>query len=144
RESRNKLDLVARTLARVSEKRQAEFEQKYRAEKMRFEQELASAGKKNPFLSNLLGVQTADADALRQLLEPQTALIDYYLVADQLSIWVVSRRSIVGVGVEIEEKRLAQSIDDFRSLMQNFSTTTYLGSELADLLLKPITPMIAS
>src|SRR5690606_4769532 len=74
----------------------------------------------------------------------QTALIDYYLVADQLFIWVVTRASVVGVGVEVEEKRLAQSIDDFRSLMQNFSTTSYLGSELADLLLKPITPWIAS
>src|SRR6185437_16529144 len=59
-----------------------------------------------------------------------------------LLIWVVRDGHVQGKTVAVNEKDLTSRIRDFRLLMENYSSTDYLGKELADLLLTPILPMI--
>jgi CHAT domain-containing protein len=93
-------------------------------------------------LSQLVTVDPVSVAELGRLMPPDTALVQYLATRDKLLIWVIRGGRIDGRTVDVSLADLHARVRDYRMLMQNFSSTDYLGRELSDLLLKPIEPLI--
>ena len=75
---------------------------------------------------------------LAELVGLDTAVIEYHVTKDQLLIWVLKDGRISGKVVPISSKDLGDRVRDFRELMENYSSPDYLGQELADVLIAPV------
>ena len=87
-------------------------------------------------------VDAITKEELSRLLGPGTALIEYQVTTDHLLIWWLKDGLISGKAVPMQAKDLLAKVREYRELMQNFSSTDYLGKELADLLLTPVLSQI--
>ena len=67
-----------------------------------------------------------------------TAVLEYHVSKDHLLIWVLKDGRISGKVVPINSKDLGDRVRDFRELMENYSSADYLGQELADVLIAPV------
>lgn len=93
-------------------------------------------------LAQFVNVEALTKAELGKLLPGDTALVEYAVTPEHLDIWVIQGGSLSGVSVPVLQQDLQARIRDFRMLMQNFSSTEYLGKELADLLIAPIADKI--
>jgi CHAT domain-containing protein len=81
----------------------------------------------DPQLASLVTVSSADTAELSELLGEDETLVEYYLNAGQLYIFVLSRRGVSGVKVDAEN--LGEDIEAFREAIQNSNSTNH--AELA-------------
>jgi len=93
---------------------------------------------------NFAKVEAISKEELSRLLGPDTALVEYMVTADHLLIWLLKDGQISGKAVPVSAKELLSKVHDYRELVQNFSSTDYLGKELADSLLAPVLSEIGS
>ncbi|MBM4250352.1 MAG: CHAT domain-containing protein [Deltaproteobacteria bacterium] len=83
-------------------------------------------------------VMAIDLKELTQLLGKETAVVEYHATRDQLLIWVIKNNTVKGFTVAITSDDLMDLVTEFRELIENYSSTEYIGRQLADLLIKPI------
>ena len=79
---------------------------------------------------------------LQRLLGPDTAVIEYHVTKDELLIWVLKGDSLQGHSVAISSDDLSGLVEEFRELMENYSSTDYVGRQLLDVLIKPLAKLI--
>jgi CHAT domain-containing protein/tetratricopeptide (TPR) repeat protein/Tol biopolymer transport system component len=90
-------------------------------------------------LTAFVQVEAIAPGELQTLLPPDAALVQYLTAKDALLVWVVKDGKVTGHEVALAREELTARVRDFRLLLQSYSTTDYLGRELADALLEPIT-----
>lgn len=89
-------------------------------------------------LAQFVSIESINKEELAKLLPADTALVQYAVTSEHLAIWVIQDGKISGQSVPIAQEDLLGRVRDFRMLMQNFSSTDYLGKELAAVLLTPV------
>ncbi|MBW1862375.1 MAG: tetratricopeptide repeat protein, partial [Deltaproteobacteria bacterium] len=74
---------------------------------------------KNPELASLISVNPLSLNDIRKLLEPDVALIAFYVVPDEILCWLVKPESVELFRTPIGRKTLGQSILNYRHMIQN-------------------------
>ena len=89
-------------------------------------------------LTQFLVVEAISREELSKIMPSDTAIVQYMVSDAELFIWVIRDGKITGTRVPTTAKEIETRVRDFRTLMQNFSTTDYLGRELAERLITPV------
>lgn len=108
----------------------------------RYAELLETMRTKNRQLVDFVNVEATTKEELGTLIPADTALVEYMVTPDALLVWVIKGGQVTGKSIEVTSKDLEQHIRDFRLLMENFSSTDYLGKELARWLIDPIKDQI--
>jgi CHAT domain-containing protein/Tfp pilus assembly protein PilF len=82
-------------------------------------------------------VRAIDRSHLTKLLGKDTAVVEYHVTRDELLIWVIKDNAVSGYSTVVSSDDLREMVEEFRELMENYSSTEYVGHQLVDLLLKP-------
>ncbi len=89
-------------------------------------------------LEQFVKVDVVTLQELGELVPADTALLQYLVTPERLHIWVVRGGKLQSASVQIYQEDLAARVRDYRDLIQNYSTTDYLGDELYELLIAPV------
>ena len=103
---------------------------------------LRQMSERNPQLTQFIVVDAISVGELDKLMPRGTAVVEYMLNTDEIYVWVIKDGKISGKAIPADQAKIAQKIEEFRLLLQNYSTTEFLGRELADTLLRPVEEMI--
>jgi CHAT domain-containing protein len=117
-----------------TQKLQAEL----KAARAQYDEHIKKMRSVDAHLGQFVVVESISKEELAKLLPADTAMLQYLVTEDKLFVWVVHDGSITGATVEVGAGEVEKRVRDFRTLMQNFSTTDYLGKELADILIAPV------
>ncbi len=93
---------------------------------------------KNPELSALVSVNPPGYNEIQGLMEPQTALISYYLLPEEVLIWLLRDKSIDLFRVPVDREALAGEILDYRRMTQNLEPVRTTSQSLYKLLIEPV------
>jgi CHAT domain-containing protein/tetratricopeptide (TPR) repeat protein len=93
---------------------------------------------KNPQLSSLITVQPLDTDKLVHLLEPQLALLTYYVLDKEVYCWVVKTSGMKLFRIPVGRDALGQTILEFRRRIQNLEPLEDQSRNLYDWLISPL------
>jgi len=98
----------------------------------------------NPELSSLVSVQPVSADNLLDMIEPDVALLSYYVLSEELFCWIIRPGSglenVELVRTPVRRKTLDQSVLSFRRMIQNLDPLENQSEELFNILLAPVMP----
>jgi CHAT domain-containing protein/Tfp pilus assembly protein PilF len=92
----------------------------------------------NPQLLSLVSVKPLDVKELMKIIGPETALIYYYILSDEILSWVVKKEKIELFRTPIERTSLGEKILDFRRRIQNLEPLDTLSNNLYNTLIAPI------
>ncbi|MFH1102682.1 MAG: CHAT domain-containing protein [Pseudomonadota bacterium] len=118
-------------------------------DRRRYEAALASAKRelntlmleiqsKNPQLGSLVSVEPMSAKELVKIVEPDTALLDYYILNEELFCWLIQSNGIRLFRTPINREVLGSSILDYRRRIQNLEPFEDLSKLLFKKLLSPV------
>ncbi len=96
----------------------------------------------NPQLSNFVEVSTLEPAALQSLLDQGTVLLEYHVLPDELTIWVVSRERIQVVRVPVRRDELTARIFTYRQRLQNFARVEEENAILSQWLWNPVSALV--
>jgi CHAT domain-containing protein/Tfp pilus assembly protein PilF len=96
----------------------------------------------NPHLLSLVSVKPLDVKELMQIIGSETALIDYYILADEILCWVVRPGKIQLFRTPIDRASLGEMILDFRRRIQNIEPLDDLSKNLYNTLMAPVMPSL--
>ena len=143
---RNSRELLERKLNRLPEKhpeRPATIAALKESGKA-YQDHIAKIRSVDPQLAQLVSVEDISIEELGTLLPKDVALVEYMLANNEIFIWVIHRGKLTGTIVAYDNKLLHNNVDSFRNLLQSYSTTRFLGEELASALIKPIQGQLES
>jgi CHAT domain-containing protein len=102
--------------------------------------------KLNAELASLVSINPSKASEIQDLLDPDTALLEYFVGFEDRFVFVVTKEKILAVRLNVDSKRLLQRIRDFRArtvegiTLDQLVKKTYERSvsELYDILIQPV------
>ena len=100
----------------------------------------------NPQLSSFVSVEVVPLDKLQALLAPKVSLVVYYMMQDELAIWVVQRGEFHLRRVEVDRERLSELVKAYRLMVQKrelLADVRVASKELYDLLIAPVEDLLA-
>jgi CHAT domain-containing protein/Tol biopolymer transport system component/Tfp pilus assembly protein PilF len=97
---------------------------------------------KNPQLGQFVVVDAVTLSEITQLIPENSALVEYMIGEAEVFVWVIRDGVISGHTVKTDANRLRAAVDEYRTLMQNWSTTTHIAKELGSILIEPIADRI--
>jgi CHAT domain-containing protein/Tol biopolymer transport system component/Tfp pilus assembly protein PilF len=74
---------------------------------------------------------------VQEKLEGNQGIIEYFVTRDYILSWFISNTSIKHHIIQYSRSDLMRKVNDFRILIQNYSSTDYFGQDLAKLLIEP-------
>ena len=98
-------------------------------------QKLKSA---DPQLAQFARVEAITLEEFSGVLKNDTGVLEYMVTDTQIFIWFIKGRSIKSFTVNHELGKTTKAIEDYRSLLQSFSSMDYQGKILSDLLFAPV------
>jgi CHAT domain-containing protein len=138
KQSRTKTEQLERQLTQVDSTKSKEVEAMLNTERKNQVSTIERLQKTDPKAAQMVVVESISRQELIKYLNKDTAIIEYMLAGDQLFIWLISTRGIEGRIVRANNKQITTLVDEFRTLLQNYSTMEYVGRELSQLLISPI------
>ncbi|MDH3346619.1 MAG: CHAT domain-containing protein [Desulfobulbaceae bacterium] len=97
---------------------------------------------KNPELAGMITVDPLAPADIRALLDPDTALLTYYLTKDELYCWLVSREDIQLFRIPVDRQAMGQTILEYRRGLQNLEPVRKTATDLYSLLIGPLKPKL--
>jgi CHAT domain-containing protein/Tol biopolymer transport system component len=139
-EARAAVEAVERRLSDLDAKHPdtQKLQTELQAARAKYDEHLQKMRSVDAQLGQFVAVESISKEELAKLLPADTAMVQYLVTEDQLFVWVVHAGAISGATVDVGAGEVEKRVRDFRTLMQNFSTTDYLGKELADILIAPV------
>ncbi|MDM8516979.1 CHAT domain-containing protein [Desulfobacterales bacterium HSG16] len=92
----------------------------------------------NPGLASLVTVNPVNADQIRKRLDPDVALLAYYLLPDEIFCWVVKKDEIRLFRTPVGRNTLGQTIMDYRRMIQNLEPADDTAAQLHKWLIDPM------
>ncbi|MGZ3515255.1 MAG: CHAT domain-containing protein, partial [Thermodesulfobacteriota bacterium] len=100
----------------------------------------------DPELASLVSINPLKASEIQELLDGETALIEYFIGIENRFIFLVTKKKVLAVPLEIDPKKLFQKVREFRTRAVEEVTPDRLLSkvyerpliELYDILVQPI------
>ncbi|GJL77674.1 MAG: hypothetical protein NPINA01_06630 [Nitrospinaceae bacterium] len=108
----------------------------------RYQDLLIQAKEESPEISNFVTVESITLKELEKLLEPEVALIEYLVTANELVAWVIRQGGIEVVRTPLKEAELNALIKDYRKRMQQLAPLEDQAAQLYNWLIRPIDPLI--
>ena len=93
---------------------------------------------KNPDLASIISVDPLTLAQVQELLDPQTALLVYYLVPHEILCWFITRDGMELFRTPLGRETLARSVLDYRRTLQNLEPAEAQSEELYTWLLAPV------
>ena len=93
---------------------------------------------KNPQLASFVSVKPIQVDRLKSSLEKDVALLSYYVLPDEILIWIIKTDGIQLVRKSMAREILFQSILDYRRMIQNLEPLDDYSRKLFNCLLSPV------
>ena len=93
---------------------------------------------KNPDLASILSVDPLTLSQVQELLEPETAILAYYLVPNEILCWFITRDNVELFTTPLGRETLAQSVLDYRRTLQNLEPAETKSQELYTWLVSPL------
>jgi tetratricopeptide (TPR) repeat protein len=138
-EENSKVLSIERLVASASdEQKKSKLTERLKIAKSEADKVLATIENKDKALRQFVKVEAIDKDKIAELIGDETALVEYFVTPEMLHIWTSFQGKLSGTSISVTRTDLTKRVKDFRTLLQNYSTTDYLGAELADLLIYPI------
>lgn len=97
---------------------------------------------KNPQVASFVEVPTQDLASLQALIEPQTRVLVYHMLPNELVAWVISKESIQSTRTQVTREELAGRLQGFRQRLQNFDDINEELAILSRFLLEPNLPLL--
>ncbi|WP_157054903.1 CHAT domain-containing protein, partial [Salidesulfovibrio brasiliensis] len=101
----------------------------------RYRDMLLRARAANPELAGIVEAEPLDIPAVRELLDPGTSLLVYYLLDDEVLCWTVSRDSAALFRTSADRAELERLVLDYRRGLQNLEPVDVVARRLHGLLL---------
>ncbi len=96
----------------------------------------------NPQLSALVSVGDFSAEKLIQKLEPDVALIAYYILEKEIFYWLIRPKGIKLFRIAVDRRDFSESILDYRRRIQNIEPLADESRVLFNTLLTPVMPYL--
>ncbi|MEI6970937.1 MAG: CHAT domain-containing protein [bacterium] len=134
--------LERRTSAAQPAERQALADELAEARR-RYSQFIIGLRADNPQLSSFVSVPTLDLPTLQKLLDPETRLIVYHVLPDELVAWVVGPETFNVVRTTVKRTELANVLGTFRRHLQRFDNISTEEQMLSGWLVAPVEPLLS-
>jgi CHAT domain-containing protein/tetratricopeptide (TPR) repeat protein len=95
---------------------------------------------RNPQLAALVSVAPIQAAEVQAMLEPEAALLAYYLLPDETLCWVLDRDQVTLLRTPVRRDTLGEMVFAYRRLIQNLEPLEGPAGDLHRLLLAPALP----
>jgi len=92
----------------------------------------------NPQLTSFVSIEPIQINQLKSSLETDVALLSYYVLSDEVLIWVIKTDGIRLFRKSIGRKLLFQSILDYRRMIQNLEPLEKYSKRLFNWLISPV------
>lgn len=106
----------------------------------RYKQKLDLLEKSDINASAFLKTKTANLRQVRKKIAPQQGLISYFVLADELLIFLLSKDRFILKRVKLERETLKRKLADFSTIMEHYSAIHFMANNLYELLIKPLEP----
>ncbi len=93
---------------------------------------------KNPELASILSVDPLTLSQVQKFLKPETAILAYYVLPDEILCWFITRDGMELFKTPLGRKTLAQKVLDYRRTLQNLEPPEAEAGELYTWLLAPL------
>ena len=93
---------------------------------------------KNPELASILSVDPLTLRQVQALLEPETAILAYYLLPHEILCWFITRDQVALFKTPLDRETLAQAVLDYRRTLQNLEPAETDSQALYTWLLSPL------
>ncbi len=100
--------------------------------------QMTKADPKSPRFREMFDNVPLSLADLKAKMSKEEALVTYFQTADNLHIWAVRDGQLLGATNAVSRVKMREKLDEFRGLLQDFSTTRYLGEELTGILISPV------
>lgn len=97
----------------------------------------------NPQLSSFVSVQTVDLPTLQKLLDPETRLVIYHVLPDELVAWVIGSGSFNVVRTRVKRTEIADVLGTYRRHLQRFDNISTEEQMLSSWLIAPVEPLLS-
>lgn len=97
----------------------------------------------NPQLSSFVSVPTMDLATLQKLLDPETRLIVYHVLPDELVAWVIGPDSLNVVRTPVKRTEIASVLGTYRRHLQRFDDISTEERMLSGWLTAPVESLLA-
>ncbi len=98
---------------------------------------------RNPQLASLVSVSPMSVKKLTGLLEPGVVLLAYYLTEDEILLWTVRSDGLALIRTPLRRDLLAQTVLDYRRMIQNLEPLEETARQLHGWLMKPAAAAVA-
>lgn len=116
----------------------AQWQTEDKALRNSYQAQLSKLEQSDPDASAFLKVKTAKLSQIQQRLGGAEGLISYFVLADELLIFLLKKDRLSLKRVSMDRKVLKRKIADFKTIMEHYSAIHFMAANLYDLLLKPI------
>ena len=79
-----------------------------------------------------------DLSVVQPHLGSDTVLLNYAVLNQGVAVWLTTRARSIGYWQSISKTNFGELVEDYRTLIENYSSLDYLGDSLAKLLLGPV------
>ena len=104
---------------------------------------LANLSERNQKLLQFVSADSAPISFVKTSVKSGDALVQYHITAEMLHIWIISEGQLLGKSSEIKASALKLLVEDYREIMQNYSSTSFMEEKLSNLLIKPVADQLA-
>lgn len=115
-------------------------------EELRFELDstMLDIQAKNPRLASLVTVMPLRAADVMKRVEPEVALLSYYLLPEEVLCWIIRPDGIRLVRVPADRRRLGEELLEYRRMTQNLEPLDAYSRKFHQLLLAPVLPAVGA
>lgn len=104
----------------------------------RYSEQVAAYQAQHPESADLITVEPITVGKLREQLPDSTALIEYFVHADEIYIWLVTPKDIDAKQVTVSGASLNETVRGFRNMIVSFLSADIEAQRLYDLLIRPL------
>ncbi|MDX2177004.1 MAG: CHAT domain-containing protein [Candidatus Sumerlaeia bacterium] len=137
REASDAILALERRLGAAPAAKRAEIESELARARAEYSSLLVRLRAANPQLSSFVRVEPVDLDALRALLEPETALVVYHLLEDEAVLWVVRRDGITARRSPVSRAEVAARVGSLRERLQDLAPVDAEIAAMSEALIAP-------
>ncbi len=119
------------------------LQEQYQRKQTEYEELLLEVKQSNPELGSFVTVNPSNLEEIKDLLEPHTGLLSYFITEKTLFVWVIKKDQTHFHAVPISERKLHDLVIRYRQLVQHLEPVEEELQALYSLLIQPIEPFLA-
>ncbi len=104
---------------------------------------LSAIGERNEKLLQFVSSDPVPISFVKSSVRKGDALVQYHVTSESLHIWVITEGQMIGKTSKIKSSALKLLVEDYREIMQNYSSTSFMEEKLSNLLITPVANQLA-